>query len=321
MKRNNNDLIVGGVIFLSLFILIAGVLWLKEISVSRKMVTYTVLFPNIGTLQVGDPVTVNGVKRGSTAKIYLHKAKVAVELKLDEGVAFTDSSKVTVQNIGLMGERMVGIQLSDKGKPYTPDTKETVNYIDGYFDSGIAEAMGLLGSVLSEVLSLVDTVEEIIHLTVGDTDFIDFFQTIVGRLDTIVCLVDDLVKENKDDIDEAIDNVHALSAEVKNLLKSNRANMDNILENGSELTNAALVIAGRVDSIAQSVNSIVTDIESGKGSVGLLFEDESIIRELKESLVNLDSLVTDVNDNGLKLRVKLLGNKKYFKQKKEQKKE
>ncbi len=315
MKRSNNDLIVGGVIFLSLFVLIAGVLWLKEISVSSKMVTYTVLFPNIGTLQLGDPVTVNGVKRGSTSKIYLHKAMVAVELKLDVGVVFTDSSIVTVQNIGLMGERMVGIQLSDKGNPHVPDSKETVNYITGYFDSGIAEAMGLLGSVLSEVLSLVDTVENIIHQTVGDTDFIDFFQTIVGRLDTIVYLVDDLVKDNKDDIDEAIDNVHALSAEVKNLLKTNRANMDNILENGSQLTSSALVIAERVDSIAKTVNGIVSDIESGKGSIGLLVEDDSIIRELKESLVNLDSLVTDVNDNGLKLRVKIFGNKKYFNKK------
>lgn len=315
MKRSNNDLIVGGVIFLSLFVLIAGVLWLKEISVSRKMVTYTVLFPNIGTLQAGDPVTVNGVKRGTTSKIYLHKAKVAVEVKLDIGVVFTDSSTVTVQNIGLMGERMVGIQLSDKGKPHAPDTKDKVNYIDGYFDSGIAEAMGLLGSVLSEVLSLVDTVEEIIHQTVGNTDFIEFFQTIVGRLDTIVYLVDNLIEENKEEIDETIDNVHALSAEVKNLLKTNRVHVDNILENGSQLTSSALTIASRVDSIAQTVNTLVTDIKSGKGSIGLLVEDDSIIRELKQSLISLDSLVSDVNENGLKLRLKVFGNKKYFKQK------
>ena len=197
MKRTNNDLIVGGVIIISLFILIAGVLWLKEVSVSRKLVSYTVLFPNIGTLQIGDPVTVNGVRRGAVSDVYLHKARVAVTIKLDKNVVFTDSSVVTVQNIGLMGERMVGIHLSEKGTPYVPDTKKKKTYIHGYFDSGIAEAMGMLGDVLTEALSLVDTVQEIIHKTVGDTEFVEFFTTIVQRLDTVVYLVDLLLEENK----------------------------------------------------------------------------------------------------------------------------
>ncbi len=69
-------MIVGGVIFLSLFILIAGILWLKEVSFSQKTVSYTVLFPNIGTLQVGDPVTANGVKKGIVKRLYLYKSKV-----------------------------------------------------------------------------------------------------------------------------------------------------------------------------------------------------------------------------------------------------
>ncbi len=315
MKRTNNDLVVGGVIFISLFILIAGVLWLKQVSVARKMVKYTVLFPNIGTLQKGDPVTVNGVKRGSVARIYLHESQVAVEMNLDKAVKFTDSSTVAVQNIGLMGERMVGILLSDKGKPHVPDTKHNISYIQGHFDSGIAEAVGLLGEALTEVLALIDTVEDIIEQTVGDTDFIDFFNSFVNRIDTIVYLVERLVKENERDITVAIDNVRTLSTDLKNLLQDNRARVDHILANGSELTDAALTIAARIDSIAATVNGIISDLEAGKGSVGVLLEDETFITELKESMAGLDSLVNDISDNGLKLRVKLFGNRQYFKKK------
>jgi len=315
VKRTNNDLVVGGVIFISLFILIAGVLWLKQVSVARKMVKYTVLFPNIGTLQKGDPVTVNGVKRGSVARIYLHESQVAVEMNLDKAVKFTDSSTVAVQNIGLMGERMVGILLSDKGKPHVPDTKHNISYIQGHFDSGIAEAVGLLGEALTEVLALIDTVEDIIEQTVGDTDFIDFFNSFVNRIDTIVYLVERLVKENERDITVAIDNVRTLSTDLKNLLQDNRARVDHILANGSELTDAALTIAARIDSIAATVNGIISDLEAGKGSVGVLLEDETFITELKESMAGLDSLVNDISDNGLKLRVKLFGNRQYFKKK------
>lgn len=316
MKKSNYELIVGGVIFISLFILISGVLWLKEVSISRKMVNYTVLFPNIGTLQEGDPVTVNGVKKGIVSKIGFHKSQVSVVLKLDKDVVFTDSSTVTVQNIGLMGERQVGIHLSEKGTPYKPNTKNKATYINGYFDSGIAEAMGMLGDVLNEVLALVDTVEQIIDKTVGNAEFVDFFQTIVHRIDTIIYLVDNLVEENKNEINAALDNVHDMTADLKNLVETNKSNMDNILDNGAQLTSYALLIADRIDSIVVSVNRIVSDIEAGEGSMGMLVEDETIIKDLQKSLVSLDSLVTDVNENGLKLRVKFFGNRKYFKKKK-----
>ena len=313
MKKSNNDLIVGGVIFVSLFILISGVLWLKEASIARKMVEYTVLFPNIGVLQEGDPVSVNGVKKGLVSKIGFHKSQVAVIIKLEKDVKFTDSSTATVQNIGLMGERQVGIQLSEKGTPYKPNTKNRTTNIQGYFDSGIAEAMGMLGGVLDEVLALVDTVKQIVYQTVGNEEFIIFFQTIVHRLDTIVYLVDNLVEENQSEINASLDNVHAMTADLKNLVETNKGNMNNIIDNGAQLTSSALVIAERIDSIVVSVNSIVSDIEAGRGSIGMLIEDDVIIKDLKESLVSLDSLVTDVNENGLKLRVKFFGNRKYFK--------
>lgn len=316
MKKSNYELIVGGVIFISLFILISGVLWLKEVSVARKMVKYTVLFPNIGTLQEGDPLTVNGVKKGIVSKIGFYKSQVSVVLKIDSDVVFTDSSKVTVQNIGLMGERQVGILLSEKGTPYKPDTKNNVTYIIGYFDSGIAEVMGMLGDVLNEVLALVDTVEQIIDKTVGNDEFVNFFQTIVHRIDTIVYLVDNLVEENAYEINAALDNIHTMTADLKNLVETNKSNMNNILVNGAQLTSSALVIADRIDSIVVSVNRIVSDIEAGKGSIGMLVEDEAVIQDLQKSLIALDSLVTDVNENGLKLRVKFFGNRKYFKKKK-----
>jgi phospholipid/cholesterol/gamma-HCH transport system substrate-binding protein len=316
VKRSNSDLIVGGVIFISLFILIAGILWLKEASISRKMSKYTVLFPNVGHLQPGNPVKVNGVRQGSVSKIYLHESKVAVEIKLNREVVITDSCRFVVQNIGIMGERMIGIQLAKGGKRHPPDTKGDINYIDGFFDSGIAEAMGMMGSVLNQVEALVDSVEEIIRETVGNTEFITFFNTIVNRLDTIILVVDNLVKGNERKINTSLSNVHTITADVKGLLKENRDNVTSIVNDGSQLTQMALNIAERVDSITVSVNSIMSDIESGQGSIGMLVEDETVVRDLKQAINDLDSLVKDINDDALKLRIKLFGNRKYFRKKK-----
>ncbi len=305
MKRNNAELVVGGVIFTSLFILIAGVIWLKEVSISRKVVEYTALFPSIGTLQLGNPVTVNGVKMGQVNKIALRGDSVSVTFGLDKSVVFTDSSTVTVQNIGLMGERKVEIKLSLKGTAHVPDTKGHITYIHGKFDSGIAEAMGMLGTVLGEVTNLVDTVQGVVNHTVADTGFVHLFKNVTQRLDSVVYLADAIIRENRGGINGTVTDLRATSKSLRELLEQNKANFNRISENGGKISDEAVVLIARADSIAVTLNSMLDSIDAGRGSVGILMKDSTIVPNLKQSVADLDTLLRGVNDDGLKLRVKL----------------
>lgn len=305
MTKSNTELAVGASIFIALFVLIAGVMWLKEVNIARQMVEYTVHFPNVGTLQRGDPVTVNGVKRGSVARMYLKDARVVADIKVDKKVSLTDSSTVTVQNIGLMGERMVGIQLSEKGTRIQPNSDGHRTWIEGHFDSGIAEAMGMLGTVLGDVQVLLGNVQEVLRQTVGDTQFVGLFQTVAARLDTVTLLVEDLVADNKPGLDGTVRNLHAVTGDLKALLDSNTGNIETIIDNGAALTERALVIADEVDSITTAVEEIVSKVKEGQGTVGLLVENEAFRRDFEKSMASVDTLVKDINENGLKLRVKL----------------
>jgi phospholipid/cholesterol/gamma-HCH transport system substrate-binding protein len=299
------EILVGGSVFLSLFILIAGVMWLKEASMSGKLVQYTIIFSNVGVLQPGDPVTVNGIKRGSIGKMELQGSKVAVVINIDKNVVLTDSCAVSVQNIGLMGERMIGIALSEKGTPYQPSTKKSITYIPGNFDSGIAEAMAMLGRVLIDAEELLGVVRSVIDQTVGDTGFVDFFNNLIVRLDTVSYVVENLVVTNKSAVQNAITNLQEVTADVKGILDANSGRIENILENGSNLTDEAVVIAANLDTISVAVKSMLTNIEKGEGTIGLLMKDETFFRELKSSLADIDTLVDEINKDGLKLRVKL----------------
>ena len=305
MKRSNAELIVGGVIIVALFILVAGVLWLKEVSVSRQLVEYTVLFPNIGTLQQGDPVTVNGVKKGGVRSIELHETQVAVTISLDRTVRFTDSCTVTVQNIGLMGERKVEVQLSAGGTTHRPNAKGEIAYIQGRFDSGIAEAMGMLGTVLGEVNGLVDTVQAIVGKTVGDTAFVTLFKTITHRLDTVLYLAESLIEDNGDNVTGTVDDLRATSRELRALLDRNKGSIDRIAGNGEKLSDEAVILVARADSIAATLKTIIDGIERGEGAAGMLLKDSTIVPDLKQAVSDLDTLVRDVNKDGLRLRVKL----------------
>ena len=299
------EIIVGGTILIAAIILIAGVLWLKGAMVTGKMVEYTVLFPNIGTLQLGDPVMVNGVKKGNVGNMYLYGPKVAVDIKLDNDVPLTDSSRITVQNIGLMGERMVGVQLSGKGALYKPNGKgkSKITYINGYFDTGIAEAMGMVGTVLGDVRVLVRNVSLIVDSTVGDTVFFRKFRRIVSRLDTVTSMAENLIGNNRPAINRSIANIETMTSDVNALLDTNKPHINTILANGAELSSRGATVAGKIDSLSRNIQTMINRINNGEGSIGLLLKDEQFYHDLKKSIGDLDTLLSEVNRKGLKLNI------------------
>jgi phospholipid/cholesterol/gamma-HCH transport system substrate-binding protein len=311
VKKTDMDLIVGASILTAIVILIAGVLWLKEVSVSRKMVEYAVLFPNVGTLQVGDPVMINGVSKGSVKKIFLHKNDVAVVLEVDKKVHLTDSCKISIQNIGLMGERGVGLQYAENGKTIHPLKGNDTTFLTGTFDSGIAEAMGMLGKVLGEVQILAGNVASIVEQTVGDTSFISLFKVIVARLDTISLVAQNLLDNNQGAITTSVKNLQSVSLQVKQLIERNGPEIDSIVANGEELTARAVFIADNIDTLTQSVQTILDQMQNEESSIGKLLRDKELYHDAKKTLADLDTLVRNVQEDALKLRIKFgFGRKK-----------
>ncbi len=305
LKKKQSDFIVGIVIFIALIILVAGVLWLKEMSFTRQMVTYTALFPNIGGLQKGDPVSANGVKKGVVSQIYLRKSEVAVEFKIDAEVLFTDSSRVTVKNVGLMGERKIEISLSPQGSKHLPDTEEKQIFIKGFFDSGIAEAIGMLGDLMHDASGLLDTVEYIIGETIGDDEFITFFDNAVDRLDTITIMVDSLLAHNDQKINRIVQDVKVTTGNLRGIVQENRKPLSNIVTNAEDLTIDAKELVTELDTIINSVEHVISKIDTGNGTVGQLINNDQLIGELKQTLTNLDILLANAEEQGIKLRVKL----------------
>jgi phospholipid/cholesterol/gamma-HCH transport system substrate-binding protein len=297
------DLIVGGSILAAVLILVFGVLWLKEALVAKQMVSYTVLFPNVGTLQLGDPVMTNGVTKGRVKNLYLRENYVAAVVALENDITLTDSCVVRVQNIGLMGERGIGIELKKSGTPYRPSQKKDTTFMAGSFDTGIAEAMGLMGTVLSEVEVLLTDVSAILSITVGDTAFLTLFQTLTKRLDTLTIVAEKLVVKNGPLLDKSVSNLSIASTQLKEILDKNKGHLDAILANGDTLSASAVDFMSKVDGLTASIHGLVSDMETGKGALGMLMKDETFSKDLKRTMADVDTLVREVQDDALKLKV------------------
>ena len=295
---------MGASILIALCILIGGVLWLKEALVTEKQVFYTFLFSNVGALQVGDPVMVNGVTKGRVATLSLRNEQVAAVVHLDHNVTLTDSCRVVVQNVGLMGERGIGIQLAS-GSVVRPTCKNDTTFIAGYFDTGIAEAMGMMGSVLSKMESLLTDISSLMNSTVGDTSFIRLFHTLSKRLDTLTEQTERLIEKNGPLLDSSVANLAEATTQIKGLMDKNSRCLSTIMANGAALSTNALGVIAKADSLSTSIQGIVHEVEAGKGPLGMMLKDEQFSQDLERAVTGIDTLVTQVRNNGLKLRVKL----------------
>ena len=306
MGKKRSDLLVGVVILAALVSFVAGIMWLKAFSFTTRMVHYTAVFPNIGGLQAGDPVSVNGLRRGSVSSIELHGSLVAVHFRLDEEVPFTDSASVSVKNIGLMGERKVEISLSDKGTRLLPnDGRKVRQYIPGTFDTGIAEALGMLGNFMTDASALVDSVAALLEATLGSPEFKDFYDRTIVRLDTIVDVVDRLLENNETKVNQIVQSLRTTTRNLDVIVTDNRAGINNIVANTDSLTSRASELMFDFDSLIADLQSITQKIDTGYGAIGQLVNDSATISELMATIENLDVLLNEVRNDGLRMRIKL----------------
>ena len=199
--RRGSDFIVGLVTIIALIVLVIGVLWLKGEGFSSSQQTYSVLFPQVGGLQVGDPVAVNGLRVGSVSDITLSKDLVLVKLGLQKKQEITSASKVVVVESGLLGEKKVEIFYVSGGTPIDPKSPHP---IQGEYRGGIAEAAASLGAMAKQVSVLLDTLQESINELAskmqGDNSIVSFLDTLVTRLDTITLATERIVVGNEDKI-------------------------------------------------------------------------------------------------------------------------
>jgi phospholipid/cholesterol/gamma-HCH transport system substrate-binding protein len=285
VKRDiSTELKVGVAVIISAAILIFGIIWVKNYKFNVQRYTYSVLFPNVGSLEVGDPVSVLGVKKGEVKKIVLVDDNVLVTFDLTKDVLLQSDARFTVMNVGLMGERFINIS------PGVSSEQLNLNIpVHGYYDTGIPEVMGMMGAAIDEVRHLV----AVLQGTVATPAFTTAITDIVNNLQKISVDWQTITAENKGKMTEAIENLSVSSSKLRGLIDNNEDKFKNTMTNLNEGSEKFAALAGRLDTLSSSVHYIVNELQAGKGTVGRALKNDSLYNQLLGASTNLDSLITD----------------------------
>lgn len=299
MKKNATlYLIVGLVIIFAIVILVFGVFFLNDKDPRETFLTYQLRFNQVSTLQQDDPVKVNGVKLGKVENIALYGNGVLVRISLRNDVKLPIDSDIRVQNIGLLGERQIGMLLGDSLKYFT--TNDTIK---GEFDAGIAEVMGMAGEVLDSAKILMNIAHTMLDSTIATQDFRDRFHRILDKVEDLEDQANSLIQRADPALQTSLAGLSNATKKVNDILDENREPLQNLVADARGLAKNADGLVNNADTAIQRVLVLTEKLQSKNNTLGILLNDRKLHDDISTTVHSADSLFNLIIKDGLDVNI------------------
>ncbi len=289
---------VGLVVLLAIVILVFGMFFLNEKDPREVFNTFHLRFTQVSTLVLDDPVKVNGVKLGKVESIELAGHRVVVTIRLRTDVKIPKDSEIRVQNIGIMGERQIGMILGDSEQYFAPgDT------IDGQFDAGIAEALGLAGEVCDSTKVLLESVKAALNGTIASPDFQDRFRTLLSKAENLEDRLMSLINTTDPQLKKSLNGLNEVTVKVNELVDGVKPPIDNLFAGTDKVMNNANNLISDLEGVTKHLDELIAKVQSPDNTVGTLLNDKTLHDDLVKTVHSADSLFRVILHDGLDVNV------------------
>ena len=295
----NKEFKIGFFAIVSILALVFGVNYLKGINILNDNRDFYAVYEDIGGLQVGSPVMVNGYKVGMVSNIDLlteQNQNLLVTISLDKEFDMSTNTVCKIVNQDLMGTKGIALMLGDTDELITSgDT--LISGIEGSLQDEVNAQILPLKNKAEELIGSIDSVMMIVT-AVLNKDTRDNLRNSLSSLDKTFELmsltmvkVDSMIDINDERITKVVKNLESITSN----LEGSNGEIKNILTNFSSLSDS--LAKSDIGLVLQNVSDITTKINNGEGSIGLLLKDDKIYTNFEKSTRELASLLEDIKKN------------------------
>jgi phospholipid/cholesterol/gamma-HCH transport system substrate-binding protein len=271
------ELLVGFVIIAAVAVGVVGTLWLKGVHWGRPLEPLQILVPDVAQLTPGDPVVFRGVRIGRVSIIQVEPdgQAVRVSVNLEEQVNLPADAGAVVAPESMFGDWQAEIVSRSRYPRYhfyevpKADSTADVRVLGGY------------------------TIPELTRLTASAEEISTNLANLTDRLELA------FNEETAQNLSRAIDNIEAVSREIRDLVDQEAAVATNVTANADSALNeiqlasrAARVSFERVQQLLTEgqVDSIIGNVQLATGNIqkvsGVLAGSSG---DLSATLASMDS--------------------------------
>ncbi|HEX3275951.1 MAG TPA: MlaD family protein [Gemmatimonadales bacterium] len=325
MKRTN-EFAVGLAVLLALALVVAGALWLSETDVNQKKMTATARFRTVGGLGVGAPVTLRGVKVGRVEAIRLARDEwVETEFSIDRAVELPAKPAVISASASLFGEWSANIIAYDP-PPADPNLRDALAESDraggsawpgatlpdiGQLTAQASRIAGDVGVVTQRISQAFDSTalrnlqQSVKDLAVISTRLVGFADAQTSRIDRVsrnVATTSDAFAGVAKTFESAVARLDTATSDnqLKDILANGRSSSQDIRQAAADLRSVMAAAKANETSLVrvlQQADSLMTRIQQGNGTLGMLATDSTLYRETTATVIQFRELLTDIQEH------------------------
>lgn len=311
MQKNqrSTEIKVGIIAIGAIVILIVGITLGKGINVAGDKKLIPIRFANAGGIELGAPVWINGVQRGSVMEVKPEGDSVLVRVTLDKASDLHADVGARVTILELTGGKKIEML------PGNSPTMWNGQEIKGQSVPDFGEMLALVGDLGGDAKVLVrrlDTITASLTTLLADGTFIKGLRQTANDAGATVAALRTLIENNKGNLQASIANMRSLSEDLRTMVKDNEPAVTALIHKlDAAATTAQKIITSadstltRVDKLVLNVDGIVQDVRRGEGSIGKLLYDKSLAVKLDSTMSNMQIFIDQVSKHGVNVNLRL----------------
>ena len=291
-------------IFMLIILAVLGyfVLKIEDIHPSRKGTkTVVAIFDSVAGLDNKSKVRVAGVPVGTVTDIELRKedGKAKVTMEIDREVQLHNGAFARVVNLGLLGEKYIELVPGPVNAPVIPEEQAVV--LRGKEPASIDDVTNQVSSIATDIKAITESMRTVMAGPQGQQRL----QEIVENVREITAQVRDLVATNRTNVDATLGNAREITAQLRSTIPRLSESLEKMASSLSgtlgenrqdvhQVVENLRKLSTDLKTTTENLNSITGQVRSGEGTVGKLLYSDEAHQRLTTALTAVESGVNEL---------------------------
>ena len=266
-------------------------------------------------IREGTPIMYKGIKVGEVQDVTMKNNEIISKVIVYHEFEIPDNVRFNVKQSGFVGQRYVEFEADPTIQSKSP-LQNNYEYDGRAKLNDVAAEMTTLLKSFNEVITtdesknaLQDSISNLKDITESVKNIVATndknIQEVIDNAKNMTDMIERIIAKNENQLNSSISNIaeisetlKAFTASVDKLVANNQGNIDDSLKNLKEITD-------KVNTTMDEIETITKDINEGKGTLGLLINDEETKKDVKNVVSKMSSFLGDSNsadnENGMAL--------------------